>query len=405
MKSTTKDCEKYKNVLSIVPLALIDDCLGISRCGADAIEMNAILNTKIISKKLRLSAAKCNHLHFSKKSSSCYSNLKVDNLEMKKSEECSYLGDILSSNGSIDATIESRRQKEIGIVNQITGMVSGLSLGHYFFQISFLLRESMLLNGYLTNSEVWYPINTNQIDILEDIDLMLIRKLVKGHSKAPKEAYFMEAGLLPVRFVVMKRRMMYLHNLVTKSTSELIRNVYEVQKNIHTKHDWYNLVQENKAELNIMKTDDEISRMSQVQFRVLVTKSVEKKAMDYLNTIALSHSKSKPLIKQNLFREKYFLDERFSKSEIELLLALRTRMISDVKNNFSTRYGNNLACDLCHVQICSQEHLLNCTELGKHVEVPKDIDYSDIFKSEDIQLKIVKVFKKLLRVREMLKNK
>ena len=87
----------------------------------------------------------------------------------------------------------------------------------------------------------------------------------------------MEAGLLPVRFVVMKRRMMYLHNLVTKSTSELIRNVYEVQKNIHTKHDWYNLVQENKAELNIMKTDDEISRMSQIQFRVLVTKSVEKK--------------------------------------------------------------------------------------------------------------------------------
>ena len=145
--------------------------------------------------------------------------------------------------------------------------------------------------------------------------------------------------------------------------------------------------------------------MSQVQFRVLVIKSVENKAMDYLNTIELSHSKSKPLIKQIFFREKYFLDERFSKSEIELILALRTRMISDVKNNFSTRYGNNLACDLCHVQICSQEHLLNCTELGKHVEVPKYIEYSDIFKSTDKQLKIVKVFKKLLRVREMLKNK
>ena len=58
-----RDCEKYnqglfkyKGVLSILPLALIDDCLGISKCGADAVEMNAILNTKIISKKLRLSA-------------------------------------------------------------------------------------------------------------------------------------------------------------------------------------------------------------------------------------------------------------------------------------------------------------------------------------------------------------
>ena len=63
-----RDCQKhnqglfkYKNVLSIIPLALIDDCLGISKCGADAVELNAILNTKIHSKKLRLSAEKCNH--------------------------------------------------------------------------------------------------------------------------------------------------------------------------------------------------------------------------------------------------------------------------------------------------------------------------------------------------------
>ena len=107
-----RDCEKYnqglfkyKGVLSILPLALIDDCLGISKCGADAVEMNAILNTKIISKKLRLSAKKCHHLHFSKNKTNCYSNLKADDIEMKKSTECSYLGDILCSNGSIDATI------------------------------------------------------------------------------------------------------------------------------------------------------------------------------------------------------------------------------------------------------------------------------------------------------------
>ena len=57
------------------------------------------------------------------------------------------MGDVLSLDGSGDATNESRRQKGIGIVNQITGMVGGLSLGHYFFKISFLLRESMLLRS------------------------------------------------------------------------------------------------------------------------------------------------------------------------------------------------------------------------------------------------------------------
>ena len=77
---------------------------------------------------------------------------------MKKSEECSYLGDILSTTGSVDNTIEKRRQKGIGIISQITGIINGLSLGHYYFKIAFIFRESMLLNGILTNLEVWHPV-------------------------------------------------------------------------------------------------------------------------------------------------------------------------------------------------------------------------------------------------------
>ena len=67
--------------------------------------------------------------------------------------------------------------------------------------------------------------------------------------------------------------------------------------------------------------------MKEEQFRNSVTKAIAWRAMDYLNIIALGHTKAKPLIKQSLAREKYFLDYRFSKSEIELLLALRTRMV------------------------------------------------------------------------------
>ena len=78
-------------------------------------------------------------------------------------------------------------------------MVDGLSLGHYYYGISFLLREAILLNGMLTNLEVWYPISSNQIEILENVDLMILRKLLKGHSKTPKEAFFLECGLLPIK--------------------------------------------------------------------------------------------------------------------------------------------------------------------------------------------------------------
>jgi hypothetical protein len=267
-----------------------------------------------------------------------------------------------------------------------------------------MFRESMLLNGILSNAEIWYPITDTQIEFLKNIDLMLIRKLIKGHAKAPKEAFFMETGLLPIQFVCMKRIMMYLHHILSKPKSELIRKVYEVQQQITTKNDWYSLVQDNKTELMINKSDEEISQISKDRFRSIVNKAVDKKAINYLNMIALGHSKSEDLVKDKLVREGYFEDQRFSKSEIELLFALRTRMVNDIKTNFSSQHNNNFTCDLCQVAIDCQEHLLSCVKLKQHVKVPREIEYSDLFRNTDKQLRIVKIFKQLLRAREILRS-
>ena len=148
----------------------------------------------------------------------------------------------------------------------------------------------MFMNGTLTNAEIWYPISEKQIEVLENVDLMLLRKLLKGHSKAAKESFHMETGLLPVRFVIMKRRLMYLYTILRKSKTELIRKVYVVQKEIKTKNDWYNIVQDNKIYLEISQSDEEISKMSKEKFKLIVSKSVEKKAVEYLNNIAVKHS-------------------------------------------------------------------------------------------------------------------
>ena len=78
--------------------------------------------------------------------SECFINLKVHDEIIKKTESCSYLGDILSSDGSLELTIEERQQKGVGIATQITGMVNQLSLGHFYYKIGFLLRNCMIVN-------------------------------------------------------------------------------------------------------------------------------------------------------------------------------------------------------------------------------------------------------------------
>ena len=103
-------------------------------------------------------------------------------------------------------------------------------------------------------------------------------------------------------------------------------------------------------------------------------------------------------------KENYFVDRRFSKSECELLFALRTRTVPGIKANFSSQYENNLVCELCSAHPDSQECLLSCDTLSKHVQTPDNIEYEDLYRSVDKQHKIVKVFKQLLRVREILQG-
>ena len=83
---------------------------------------------------------------------------------------------------------------------------------------------------------------------------------------------------------------------------------------------------------------------------------------------------------------------------------MRTRMIN-LKKNFPSLYKDNISCTLCKVQVECQEHLLKCNELKKHVNIPENVQYEDLFKNTEKQLKLVKVYKMLLRKRELLIQK
>ena len=155
-------------------------------------------------------------------------------------------------------------------------------------------------------------------------------------------------------------------------------------------------------DLKININDNIIMQMNREKFKAIVSSAVEDSAIKYLNRIAASHSKSEDLIKTRLIKEQYFEDQRFSRSEVELLFALRTRTVRDIKANFPTQYGSNFTCDLCEVAVCCQEHLLSCVRLKANVDIPSGVCYSDLFRNTDKQLNIVRIFKKLLRTRELL---
>ena len=102
-----------------------------------------------------------------------------------------------------------------------------VSLGKYRVEAGMKLRNAMLINGILTNCEVWYGLSDKEIEKLEKIDEYLLREIKGAHSKTPKEFLYLETGSIPLRFTVSSRRMSYLHHLLTRNQNELIHKFFK----------------------------------------------------------------------------------------------------------------------------------------------------------------------------------
>ena len=72
-------------------------------------------------------------------------------------------------------------------MNEIIAILDEIPLGRFKMEIGLKLRQAMLLNGILYNSEAWHSVIEVELRQLETVDEHLLRALVKGHIKTPLE--------------------------------------------------------------------------------------------------------------------------------------------------------------------------------------------------------------------------
>ena len=295
--------------------------------------------------------------------------------------------------------------RAIGCANQILTIVSSVSLGMYYFHICFLLREAILLNIMLINVEVWGSVSDQQINVLHKSDVSLMLKFYGiAHKSTGEELLYLEAGKVPLKFIVSKRRLMYLWHILTRNPNELISKVYNSQKLKPVKGDFYSMIQQDKQTFNMCLTDEQISNFSKKKFKKLVYESVDKFAFKFLLERGAIHSKSKNIVstlnKSKLKTQPYLLCEEFSREEAQLCFRLRTRAL-DIKNNFKSKYKDDLSCRTCDSGLLEDEqHLLLCSGLQIEDDV-SSVKYDDIFSDLKSQIKTTKMYMKILRKREI----
>ena len=146
---------------------------------------------------------------------------------MEESVMEKYLGDLITNDGSNAKNIAARKAKGQGILDQIIGKLSGVMYGPFYFEVGLVLRQSMLINGILTNAESWYGLKETDMEQLEQVDEQFLRIFLEVGKGCPKEMLYLETGVIPIRFHIYKRRLMFLHYLLNEGEKSLLNKFIE----------------------------------------------------------------------------------------------------------------------------------------------------------------------------------
>ena len=158
------------------------------------------------------------------------------------------------------------------------------------------MREAMLINGLLFNSEAWHGIEKEDIKKMEKVDELLLRSLLGSHQKTPIEFLYLETGSLPIGFIVSLRRMIYLRTLLVRDETELTKRILLEQQKNPTKGDFIELVKEDLMKIGkeLNKTQEEfIIQTKESSYKKIIKRLVRNATFKTLVNIQQSHTKVK----------------------------------------------------------------------------------------------------------------
>ena len=418
----------YKDEVEIPPLTMVDDVIFVAECGYKSAMANSYMQSKTNSKKLQFGGEKCKKIHVGKKEEFKCGAMFVDKWneiekknekngkievedicvgkeEMEDKEEECYLGDIISKDGKNIKNIKRRIIKGKGIVQRISNILKDIPFGKLFFQVAKILRNSLLVSSLLCNSEAWFKITKSELELLESVDVILLRSILEAPKATPKEMLYLELGVLPLGENIRERRLNFLHYILNQNSESLMFKVFEKQSTTRNKSDWVNTVCDDMEEVGLNVTFVQIQQMSKRRWKNMVKTYVEKNALGKLNDKKKSHSKVKMLEHPNLEMQSYLVPNRLNvtKEEIQFIFKMRCKVVNNVKMNQQNNHENH-ECRICEIENESQEHIYECNERLKLMKT----EYAKIPKYEKImngsireKIEVSRIFKELMNVEKL----
>ena len=263
-----------------------------------------------------------------------------------------------------------------------------------------VLRESLFLSSLLLNSEAWVNYTEKDVRILEQCDEILLGKILDCEANTSNALKYLELGIVPIRFEIMKRKLAFLQYILKQEKSAMIFQVLKATHENSVKNDFVQTCMKYLKTLDISLNFEEIQKLSDRKFKMLLKEKLKVAAFKYLT--------------KEQSKQKKIMDIQYNKLEIQEYLLCGDRDINisrlifkargltlDIKTQKKWKYSDRL-CSGCQLNDESGEEILFCKSFGENIQ---NISYSWFYReSVGDQISVAKIMMKKLKAREKLRE-
>ena len=219
---------------------------------------------------------------------------------------------------------------------------------------------------------------------------------------------YLELGVMPLKHVIRKRRLEFLHYILEQEKESLLSRVFQSQLENPSRKDWITTIKNDLQEIDLNIQFDDIKNMRKDDFKNLVKRKIEANALQELVKIKLKHSKVKMIKHPVLKLQNYLKPNKLNikKEHSQLIFKLRCQ-VTDIKENMKNLYDEHV-CGACGQESENQKHVLQCNIIQQHNNEciqTNDIEYEEILgDNAENQLNIAKIFKENMKILNKIKN-
>ena len=323
--------------------------------------------------------------------------IKLGEIVLKETDSYVYLGDIISTDGTLKETIEARNKSCTSTLAELNSILEETAPENILIEAVITYHNSIIIPKLCLNSETW-DLSSTELQALEVIQNKSIKRMLRLPQGTPSQGLRAELGIFSVESVISKRRLRYFHRILNLPDENITRKVMMQQLSL-PENTWLDETLSLCRKLKLCDEIDSITNVPKNMWKKLIEQAVEKDETEKLEQWA---GQSKKYSSATLTVNKKSYIKYLPPALGVVMLKARTGMIN-VKVNYKNLYNDDL-CRKCGIHTEDLQHILRCrnklsTEENQLISdtpaILRNIDKADPVRVVALAQMIYKEIKKL----------